>query len=184
MWAIDNNITSSISLKNPFYISTVKGLIGGIFNLSISIYSEKNNLYNLTPLIYLFSLGVISYGSSLVLLIYSMRKIGVARSVLIFGTYPIMSFILSIIFLKEELKPNSFLAFFLTCLAFYLIFKEKHDHFHMHKKEIDSHIHTHNDEHHLHNHENMPTKKHTHLHVHEIIEHKHPHFNDTHHKHH
>lgn len=183
MWAIDNNITASISLKDPLSISVIKGIIGGIVNLFMSFILDEKNFFLPKPLFALFSIGALSYGGSLVLMIYSQRRIGAARTSVIFGSYPIISFIFSVIFLKEIVEPSSYFAFILLCLAFYLAYKEKHLHCHTHFPIFHSHAHYHWELHHDHFHI-LKEDFHTHQHRHEFICHCHEHSDDEHHRHH
>ncbi|GAB4033049.1 MAG: DMT family transporter [Elusimicrobiota bacterium] len=183
MWAIDNNITATISIKNPVSIAIIKGAAGGCINLLISVFSDEKNIFSFFPMTYLFLMGAVSYGGSLVLMIYSQRKIGAARTSLIFGSYPIISFILSVIFLRETLVIASAAAFLLACLAFWLACSEKHSHPHVHMGISHSHKHDHHDIHHSHSH-SKENAVHSHEHSHTFLLHSHEHEDDAHHKHH
>ncbi len=183
MWALDNILTTKLSIKDPYIIAIIKGIVGGGFNL---IYYFINNDFSYIKLNFLPSIiliGIFGYGVSLIFLIYSMRYVGAAKSVAVFGCYPVLSFIFSVLILKESFTFFSFLAFMFMFFSIVLIFFSKHEHKHIHL-EKHSHIHSHNDGHHNHIHENInPEVKHSHFHEHNI-EHTHPHYSDLHHKHH
>ncbi|PIS46446.1 MAG: EamA family transporter, partial [Elusimicrobia bacterium CG08_land_8_20_14_0_20_51_18] len=181
MWAMDNNLTARISLKDPFTIAVIKGFAGGTVNLLISFLTESAG--NLLPisLAGVFLMGVFSYGLSLILLIYSMRMAGAARAVAVFGAYPFMSFALSIIFLKEKLTAGGGAAFVLMLAALYLINSQRHGHRHSHDGTEHDHLHAHEDGHHLHGHEDVPPgAEHAHPHRHDSLEHSHEHLPDIH----
>lgn len=182
MWAIDNNLTASISIKDPLSIAVIKGVFGGGANLLISMTYSEPISFSLMPFFALLLMGAFSYGGSLVFMIYSQRKIGAARTGLIFGSYPIISFVLSLIFLRENLNPLSVGAFLFVCVAFYITFMERHSHRHIHSPLKHSHRHTH-DSHHAHHEEVFPDE-HTHEHFHNLMEHSHEHSDDEHHRHH
>lgn len=183
MWAIDNNITASISIKNPVSIAIIKGAAGGCINLLVSIFSDEKNIFSFFPMTYLFFMGAVSYGGSLVLMIYSQRRVGAARTALIFGSYPIISFILSVVFLREAMSITSAAAFLLACLAFWLAYREKHSHSHIHNEISHSHKHNHRDNHHSHKHP-FEIAEHSHEHFHSFLKHNHEHEDDAHHRHH
>jgi len=184
MWSIDNNFTAILSSKNPYSVTIIKGLIGGIANITISILTEKPKSIPFISFTGAFLTGIFSYGASLVLLIYSMRRMGAARSIALFGAYPFISFFLSIFILKEKIELSNTLAFILTGIGVYSIFSRKHIHIHKHLPYTHEHLHSHNDGHHNHSHntENADLK-HSHIHSHEYIEHEHEHLPDIHHKH-
>ncbi|MEF3279612.1 MAG: EamA family transporter [Elusimicrobiota bacterium] len=182
-WAIDNNLTTKLSIRDPCLIAIVKGFVGG--GINIFYYFTQNNIscFETKFILPVFIIGGFGYGVSLVLLIYSMRYIGASKSVAIFGTYPIFSFLFSVLILKEKLTFFGFLSFIFMSVSVFLIFFSKHSHSHLHKEEHE-HLHSHNDQHHNHKHENFSGNlKHTHRHSHNI-EHDHHHYSDYHHKHH
>lgn len=183
MWALDNNITASLSFKDPVSIALIKGLAGGGINIFFSLITFEENKFSFFPFLFLFLLGAFSYGLSLVLMIYSQRKIGAARTGIIFGSYPIISFLLSILFLGEKISGKAVSAFILTCAAFYLTYTERHSHKHVHEKFSHSHKHNHEDGHHEHVHSSFE-EEHSHEHSHDFIVHEHEHKDDYHHKHH
>lgn len=184
-WAIDNNFTTKLSLKDPYSIAIIKGLGGGIIN--IFFYFLASQKANLAPPLFVFSalIGIFCYGASFVFLIYSMRYVGASKSITIFGTYPIFSFLFSIIILKEKITPLNILSFLIMAAGIYLIISLKHSHRHTHQREFHEHLHSHNDGHHTHKHEGLPENiTHSHSHFHQYIEHEHQHYDDIHHKHH
>lgn len=182
LWAFDNNMTGKLSLKDPVYIAVIKGFFGGIMNLAISFREVSAVNFSVNVILSSFLIGVFCYGASLVLLIYSMRRIGVNLSSVLFGTYPFIAFFLSFLILNESLSLYKVFSLLLALVSVFLLYTRKHEHFHSHKI-THSHLHSH-DEHHDHHKE--PDKKletHTHIHTHNL-NHLHPHTSDGHHKHH
>jgi len=183
MWAIDNNLTSKISLKNPLNIAIIKGLAGGSINFILAFLTNQL-IINITSLLYGTIVGFICYGISLYLLILAMRYIGASRAIAIFSTNPFIGIFFSFLLLNEPISFQIIVAFFLASLAVFLVLTEKHSHLHKHEFLEHEHLHIH-DEHHKHKHDHEIPKdfQHTHRHIHEEIEHSHPHTPDIHHKH-
>lgn len=181
-WGIDNNVTGKISYKDPVMIAFIKGGMGGIISLIISllfedIYFSKSKFY------FVFLVGTLSYGLSLILLIISFSKIGVSKSSVLFNSYPFLAFLISIIFLNESFTMIEILSLILFALGIKIITSKKHKHFHSHLVS-HSHFHLH-DEHHQHHHSPIDlSKAHFHYHTHNIKMHFHEHYDDIHHKHH
>lgn len=183
MWAIDNNLTGKVSIKNPMNIAMIKGLCGGTINLFMAAIINQLTL-NIRSLFYGTIVGFISYGLSLYFLVLAMRHIGTSRAVALFGINPFIGTVFSILLLNESLSIEIVIAFFLAGFAVFLILGEKHHHFHKHEYLEHEHLHIH-DEHHEHKHLTTVPEKlpHSHKHIHVGIEHSHPHTPDAHHKH-
>ncbi|MCG2725255.1 MAG: EamA family transporter [Elusimicrobia bacterium] len=183
MWALDNNFTAKISIKNPIAIAAIKGIAGGLANLIFAFYVLGFNL-NFKLILAGLSLGFISYGISIVLLIRSMRELGASRAGIFFGTNPFMAALLSIIILKEAFTYQFVFSAIIMAIGILFIFSEKHKHKHYHEYLEHSHGHTH-DGHHKHEHggENKSFDIHSHKHIHNQTNHFHEHLPDAHHKH-
>ena len=183
MWALDNNFTAKISIKNPVIIAAIKGIAGGLVNLIFAMYITGFSL-NFKLILMGLSLGFISYGISIVLLIHSMRYLGAARAGIFFGANPFMAAFLSIIILKEALTYQFVFSAGIMAIGILFILSEKHKHKHYHEYLEHSHGHDH-DGHHKHEHgaEGDSSDIHSHKHVHNQREHFHEHLPDAHHKH-
>jgi drug/metabolite transporter (DMT)-like permease len=185
LWGLDNNLTRTISAKDPLVIVTLKGLGAGGFSLLLSrilgMPSPRPGIILLAML-----LGALSYGLSIRLFILALRELGSSRTSALFGTAPFAGSLLSL-FLFHELPPVLFWVSIPVMLAgAWLMLSEKHLHSHVHEAMEHSHSHSHPDEHHAHSHieEDAPVNgSHVHWHRHDILEHAHPHTPDLHHRH-
>ncbi|MBU2530156.1 MAG: DMT family transporter [Elusimicrobia bacterium] len=183
MWGLDNNFTAKVSIKNPIIIAATKGIVGGLVNLIFAIYIVGFDL-NLKLILTGMSLGFVSYGISLVLLIHAMRYLGASRAGILFGTNPFIAAFLSIIILREALNYQFIFSTVIMAVGIMFIFSEKHKHKHHHEYLEHSHRHDH-DDHHNHNHDDgiNSSDSHYHEHIHNQTEHYHEHLPDAHHKH-
>jgi len=182
-WGVDNNLTAKVSIKNPIFLSAVKCLAGGAVNLCLALFLNQEILINIKPILGAMLLGFLSYGLSLSLLVFAMRKLGALRAQFLFGLNPFIASAVSVILLKEPLNLKFALAFSSALTAVVLMLSEKHSHRHFHEKITHSHRHIH-DEHHKHVHDkNNIEYEHAHEHTHAELTHEHKHFPDSHHKH-
>ena len=182
-WAVDNNLTAKVSLKDPLTLSVIKGLAGGCVNAALAFYSGEALPAPKTALLAL-GLGFVSYGVSLALLVRAMRGLGAGRAGAFFGVYPFLGTALSCLWLGEAFSLRLGLAFAMTGAAAALLLGEKHAHAHTHEPLEHDHLHGH-DAHHAHPHPGGADGpgEHSHPHTHEKLEHSHGHGPDAHHRH-
>ena len=183
-WGFDNNLAATMRSISPETNTIVKGIFGGLFNLTL--YFSQGNIPSIAPLTLVgaLAIGFISYGVSIVLYIRGAREVGAARSQMIFALNPFLSVLLSWIFLKEKFDAYFFAGLVLMILAAWIIYRENHEHAHDHNEEEHIHEHSHNDDHHFHEHHGEEKSlKHTHFHKHQSLKHHHPHYPDIHHRH-
>jgi drug/metabolite transporter (DMT)-like permease len=183
-WALDNNLTSRLSLRDPLAIVQAKGLLGGGFALALALLIG-NDLPPASTVGWGLLLGLVSYGASVVLAVYAMRLIGVAREAALFATAPFIGALVSVSVLGERVGPREFWATVTMLVGIVLLLRETHAHLHTHEPLAHDHRHVH-DEHHQHAHlcEDPPGEPHTHEHTHAALEHEHAHVPDLHHRHH
>jgi len=85
-WALDNNLTQKLSLRDPFAIVRVKPLVAVLTNTALGLIvvhgALPSGLYFAGALV----LGSLSYGVSVVLDAYALRLIGAAREAAYFAT--------------------------------------------------------------------------------------------------
>lgn len=182
-WGMDNHFTALIDGITPSQSTLWKGLVAGIINLSIGLTLEPLTA-NLFTIGLAITVGLFSYGASIVLYIHSAQVIGATRAQILFSSAPFFGVALSVIFLNESFSSVHLIAtaLFLTAIIFILL--DSHSHEHQHVSQAHEHSHCHDDGHHNHKHENLPsTTRHTHQHQHESILHRHPHLPDLHHRH-
>jgi drug/metabolite transporter (DMT)-like permease len=181
-WGIDNNLTRSISDKNPIQISKIKSFVAGTISLSLALVLGMRISLDFT-IAFALLLGSFSYGISLVFFIKALEGLGSSRTGAFFSFAPFIGAIASLIILREWIGWVMFPAAGLMTVGVWLICSEKHLHTHLHKTVIHTHSHNHTDMHHLHEHSGTFHEPHTHEHTHLEISHIHVHWPDTHHRH-
>jgi drug/metabolite transporter (DMT)-like permease len=182
-WAIDNNLTRKISIKDPTQIAMLKGLAAGTVNVLLA-FSQSVALPEVGPLLGAAVIGFLGYGVSLVLFVLALRAVGAARTGAYFSTAPFIGALTSVVLLGEPITVQLVCGGLLMGFGVALHLTERHAHSHSHEALAHSHSHRH-DAHHHHTHgsNDPPGEPHTHHHRHEPIRHAHPHFPDSHHLH-
>jgi drug/metabolite transporter (DMT)-like permease len=182
-WAVDNNLTRVVSSADPVQIAMLKGLAAGGVNVLVAAslgasWPAPGTLGGAG------AVGVLGYGTSLVLFVLALRHVGTSRTGAYFSTAPFIGAVAAILVLREPATPRLFVAAGLMGVGVWLHLTESHDHEHAHEGLAHEHAH-HHDEHHQHAHEaGVPAgEPHSHRHVHAPLRHKHPHYPDLHHRH-
>jgi drug/metabolite transporter (DMT)-like permease len=181
-WALDNNLTQQLSLRDPFAIVRIKTLVAGVTNTLLGVLMTGAHLPAPRLLGSALLLGSISYGCSVVLDAYALRAIGAAREAAYFSSAPFIGALASWL-LGSELGWLEGLALLTMAFGVALLLRERHGHLHQHEELEHEHLHLH-DEHHAHEHApGTPGEPHTHRHRHEPLVHDHVHAPDAHHRH-
>lgn len=182
-WAVDNNLTQRLSLKDPFALVRVKALAAGSFNLALGL-ALSARLPPLRVALSALLLGSVSYGASVVLDAYALRLVGAAREAAYFATAPFLGALAATVILGESLGVSDGLAMASMIVGVALLLRERHGHAHSHEALSHAHAHVH-DEHHQHAHDGdaPPGEPHTHAHHHAPLTHDHAHTPDAHHRH-
>lgn len=183
-WALDNNLTQRLSLRDPFAVVRVKTTSAGVINTLIGLIWFQTELPAATVLASALGLGCLSYGVSVVLDAYALRLVGAAREAAYFATAPFLGAVISVVLLNESLSWIDIAGMAVMALGVALMLRDRHAHGHTHEALDHEHMHMH-DEHHQHEHEpGQPhDEPHSHAHHHEPLEHDHPHVSDAHHRH-
>jgi drug/metabolite transporter (DMT)-like permease len=183
LWGVDNDLTQSLTLRDPFAIVAVKAGAAAGVNIALALMLGAT-LPSIAVLLAALALGAVSYGASVVLDAYALRLLGAAREAVIFTAAPFVGAALAIPVLSETLMGGDLAAALMMGLGLALMLGERHDHSHVHQPLVHEHLHVH-DEHHQHAHapETPPTEPHSHVHRHEQHEHAHAHVSDVHHRH-
>jgi drug/metabolite transporter (DMT)-like permease len=183
-WAIDNNLTQRLSLKDPLAVVCVKGLGAAPIAFAIASLTHAISPWPSLPVIGgALALGAVSYGVSLSLYVRALRTLGAARTGVLFAAAPFVGAALAIPIAGEPPSLRVAGAALLIAAGVLLLLTEKHGHRHMHETLDHEHLHVH-DEHHQHAHRgDEGPEPHAHRHHHEPIEHAHPHASDAHHRH-
>ena len=182
-WAIDNNLTRSVSGSDPAQIAMLKGLSAGTVNLLIGLVLSGKTP-TISSLMGAGLLGFVSYGLSLTCFVFALRHLGTARTSAYFSTAPFIGVVLSLLLLNEVPSLLFWPALMLMIFGVWMHLTEQHEHDHLHEAMEHEHPHLH-DEHHQHEHQptDPPGESHTHRHRHERMVHSHPHVPDLHHRH-
>ncbi|HYR29615.1 MAG TPA: EamA family transporter [Thermoanaerobaculia bacterium] len=182
-WAVDNNLTQKLSLKDPFSLVRIKTLSAGTVNLLIAL-ALGQQLPSIRIIAAAAIVGFVSYGVSILLDAYALRDLGAAREAAFFSTAPFFGAALSIPLLGETLTVARVVAVALMSAGVVLLLRARHGHTHEHVALDHEHRHVH-DEHHQHEHlpTDPPGEPHSHPHRHAPLAHEHPHVSDVHHRH-
>lgn len=182
-WAIDNNLTQRLSVRDPFAIVRIKALAAGSFNLALGlILGGRLPSYRVIAAALL--LGLLSYGASVVLDAYALRLVGAAREAAYFATAPFVGALAATWIVGERLRAIDVAAMVSMAAGVVALLLERHSHWHEHAPLEHEHVHVH-DEHHQHGHGpgDPPGEPHSHRHEHTRLVHDHPHLPDVHHRH-
>jgi drug/metabolite transporter (DMT)-like permease len=182
-WAVDNNLTQRLSLKDPVALVRVKALGSGVCTLVLAGLTGQP-FPAARVLGAALVLGFASYGLSIVLDAYALRLLGAAREAAYFATAPFVGALAAVPLLGERLRAGDLLAGGLMVAGVLLLLRERHSHVHTHVPMAHEHLHVH-DAHHQHAHPpGMDiSEPHSHPHHHAALTHEHPHVSDLHHRH-
>lgn len=180
-WAIDNNLTQRLSMRDPVSIVRVKAVAAApiTFGLALAVGEPW------PPSVAVASgmvLGFFSYGLSVVLAVRALRALGAAREAAYFATAPFIGALVSAGVLGERLGYRELAAMVFMATGVVLLLRAEHEHVHVHEAIEHDHAHAH-DEHHTHAHDGASNEPHAHLHRHQTLSHDHPHVPDAHHRH-
>jgi drug/metabolite transporter (DMT)-like permease len=181
-WAVDNNLSARLSLRDPRALVAVKGLGAGGLAALLALASRAP--WPPLPRAALgLLLGALGYGTSLLLYVRAQRQLGAARTGALFATGPFLGALGAVAFLGEPARPALGAAALLMAGGVALFLGERHEHEHAHEAAEHDHLHVH-DEHHVHEHRgDEGPEPHAHPHQHDAVRHAHPHVSDIHHRH-
>ena len=180
-WAIDNNLSQHLSLRDPLAIVKLKGLGAGACALGVGWFTGQR-IPEPATMTAALALGAVSYGASLVLDIRALRLLGAEREAAFFATAPFIGAFLSMPVLGEHPSTVDVTSAGLLALGVGMLLSAHHEHVHAHEEIEHEHLHEH-DEHHRHHRDESALAAHSHPHVHERFSHDHTHVSDVHHRH-
>jgi drug/metabolite transporter (DMT)-like permease len=180
-WAVDNNLTGRLALKDPIAVVRWKALGAGGGVLVVALATGQA-LPGAGVAAGALVLGALSYGASIVLDTYALRLLGAAREAAFFATAPFAGALLAVPLLGERPRLADGLAGAAMLAGVALMLRARHAHAHTHDPLDHEHAHVH-DEHHDHAHEGAVVEPHSHPHRHDPTTHSHPHVSDAHHRH-
>lgn len=183
-WALDNNLTQRLSLRDPFAIVRIKTLAAGMVNSGIGLATLGDAQLPSRAVLGALLLGSVSYGASVVFDAYALRLVGAVREAAYFATAPFLGALLAISLLGEPLRWSDLVAMAAMALGVVLLLRERHSHLHVHEALEHEHLHAH-DAHHQHEHAggDPSGEPHSHRHRHAPLAHEHAHLPDLHHRH-
>lgn len=181
-WAIDNNLTQRISLRDPVAVARVKTLAAGSCLMAIALVQSGGAIPRARNLIWAGVVGAFCYGTSIVLDVKALRLLGAARESAYFATAPFVGGLLSIVIFRDVPSVPELFGATLMILGVIILLREKHAHLHTHEALFHDHMHVH-DEHHQREHPGAVAEPHAHPHLHSALTHDHPHVSDLHHRH-
>lgn len=183
-WALDNNLTQQLSVRDPFAIVRVKTLVAGATNTILGLCLQRGAAPSSSFVGGALLLGSVSYGLSVVLDTYALRLVGAAREAAYFATAPFIGALAALFLFGEPLRGLDAGALAIMALGVLVLLTERHRHWHTHETLEHEHLH-HHDEHHEHTHGpgTPPGEPHSHRHHHGGLPHDHPHLPDAHHRH-
>ena len=182
-WGVDNHLTAMIHELSPAEVTFWKGSVAGITNLVIGGISETFGgpvrAIGLAVLV-----GSLSYGVSVLLYVFSARRLGAVRSQIIFSSSPFFGVLLAAAVLGERIAVAQMTAIAIILVSLLFLFLEQHLHAHHHEEAAHEHWHVHDEGHHEHVFPGIHHGfHHTHFHEHEATTHVHPHWPDLDHRH-
>jgi len=181
-WAIDNNFSQRLSLRDPVAVTRVKTLVAGAVNVSVAV-AIGDRLPSAAPLAGALATGFFGYGLSIVLHLLALRQIGTARQAAYLATAPFVGALAAVPILGERLTSKNIGAGLVMAVGVAILVRARHGHRHVHDAVEHDHAHVH-DEHHDHAQgEGVPSEPHSHPHRHEPMVHDHAHDPDPHHRH-
>lgn len=181
-WAIDNNLTQRLSIRDPIVVARIKTLAAGLCMLTVAVLAGYSLPVGM-PLAAMLALGLVSYGVSVVLDMYGLRLLGAAREAAFFATAPFVGAALAVPVLGEHWTTQDWSAAGIMGGGIALLVIAHHSHLHLHDRAEHDHLHIHDDEHHAHHDNGVGEKSHSHLHHHLPLVHDHPHVSEVHHRH-
>lgn len=183
-WAIDNNLTQRLSIRDPAAIAYLKSLGAGVATLTIAF--SLGLPLPVAPVIgAALVIGAVCYGLSLYLVTWALRLLGAARQAAYFATAPFIGAVVSIALFHNLPSLTQWCAAALMALGTIVLLREDHSHPHVHEELTHDHLHYH-DAHHQHRHAagDEPVREpHSHPHRHLRLVHSHQHVSDIHHRH-
>ncbi|HEY3672217.1 MAG TPA: DMT family transporter [Acidimicrobiia bacterium] len=181
-WALDNNVTQSLTLRDPRSIVLLKSGVAGACNVALAL-TIGEQFPALAYLAAALALGAVSYGISILLDAHALRVLGAAREAAVFAVAPFVGALVAPLVLPESIGIGELVAGALMATGIAFLLRERHDHLHRHELVVHDHRHVH-DDHHDHAHpDGAPIGPHSHVHRHEVFAHSHPHVSDAHHRH-
>src|SRR5262249_47769955 len=126
-WAIDNNLSQRLSVRDPVTIVRVKSVGAGATSLALAL--ATGHAVPAPPLLAAaLLLGCLSYGASLVCVMLALRYLGAAREAAWFSTAPFIGVLLSIAIFGALPTWSETLGMVFMIAGVFLLLRERHSH--------------------------------------------------------
>ena len=119
-WGIENNITASISSKEPSFFTSIKCSAVALLYLILVII--KGDFAFTYPILILF--GFFTYGLSILAYALSTKYLGASKATLVFSFSPIFGVILAILIYNEDITHSFLISLILMITAIIIINKK------------------------------------------------------------
>lgn len=124
LWGLDNNIENTVSAKDPLVVTFIKTTGAGAISLLLAV-TLRGALPALDIVSKSLILGYLSYGLSIVFLLLSMRRLGAARSGVLFGTAPFAGVAISLLLFRTLPDVRFVIALPLMAVGSALLLSQK-----------------------------------------------------------
>jgi len=149
-WALDNNLSQRLSLRDPIVVTRIKTLSAGVCTLSLAVMAGPT-FPRASIIIAALVLGLFSYGVSLVLDMRALRLHGAAREAGFLATAPFIGALAAIPILGERWGLSETMATGVMAIGLVLLVRAHHAHPHRHAPLLHDHPHV-SEVHHRHGH--------------------------------
>lgn len=122
-WGAENNCTRVLSNKNNQQVTIIKGIFSGLGSLIIA-YILKHPVPNITYILAILLIGIVSYGLSVNMYIHSQKYLGAAKTAAYFSTAPFLGVFFALFILKEKPLFSFYPALLIMFLALFIISKD------------------------------------------------------------
>lgn len=117
-WGLENNITRTLSVKDPMQVVILKGFGSGTGSLLISLFIGDTAV-KLPYLLLTLLLGFVAYGLSIYLYVYAQRYLGAAKTSAYYAIAPFIGALLSLLIFQELPTPYFLLAVAIMIIGTY-----------------------------------------------------------------
>lgn len=123
-WSLDTILSKFLSSKRDLLmISAIKCTVGGLILLTLGLLLHKSFSLPLDHVLYLIFVGVFIIGFTVVMILYSIRRIGSARTGSIFPFSSLFGAIFAFMILKEPLTIMQLLYGIIMIIGVFIIYK-------------------------------------------------------------
>jgi len=124
-WGIDNNLSKLLSKKRDLlHVVALKCLSGGVILLFLALILGVDFKIPMLSIPYLFSVGALSIGFSIVLFVFALREIGSIKTGVIYATSSFFGAALAFVMLREPLTLIQLIAGLTMLLGVYILYKK------------------------------------------------------------